>query len=144
MITKQLVQEIIRQHRLRGSRSIHYVDHWARVFEIGKLLAPKTGACQDIVELFAVFHDAGRWDDGKDWNHGQRGADIALGMRGTYFDLDEKGMDLLSMACLGHSLGILEGDVTVQTCWDSDRLDLGRAGIMPIAACVRRRLGLRR
>jgi uncharacterized protein len=27
--------------------------------------------------------------------------------------------------------GQTEGDVTVQTCWDADRLDLGRVGMMP-------------
>jgi uncharacterized protein len=25
----------------------------------------------------------------------------------------------------------MEGDVTVLTCWDADRLDLGRVGIRP-------------
>jgi uncharacterized protein len=28
----------------------------------------------------------------------------------------------------------LQGDVTVQTCWDADRLDLGRVGIRPVAS----------
>ena len=134
MIPRHLIQAIIRQHRLRGSRSIHYVDHWARVFETGTLLASKTGARMDVVELFAVFHDAGRWDDGKDQDHGPRGAEIALAMRGMYFELDPSGMELLVLACRDHTLGILEGDVTVQTCWDSDRLDLGRAAIRPIAS----------
>jgi uncharacterized protein len=27
--------------------------------------------------------------------------------------------------------GQMEGDVTVRTCWDADRLDLGRVGIRP-------------
>ncbi|MFM7531655.1 MAG: hypothetical protein ACKO5J_04035, partial [Rubrivivax sp.] len=30
-----------------------------------------------------------------------------------------------------HSSGLTEADVTVQTCWDADRLDLGRVGIRP-------------
>ena len=29
--------------------------------------------------------------------------------------------------------GFIEADITVQTCWDSDRLDLGRVGIKPMA-----------
>ena len=30
-----------------------------------------------------------------------------------------------------HSDGIQEGDATVRTCWDADRLDLPRVGIHP-------------
>jgi hypothetical protein len=30
-----------------------------------------------------------------------------------------------------HAKGLIEADVTVQTCWDADRLDLGRVGIVP-------------
>ena len=30
-----------------------------------------------------------------------------------------------------HTEGYLDGDITVQTCWDADRLDLGRVGIVP-------------
>ena len=36
-------------------------------------------------------------------------------------------------ACKYHSDGFVKGDITVQTCWDSDRLDLGRVGIKPLA-----------
>jgi len=27
--------------------------------------------------------------------------------------------------------GLIDADVTIQTCWDADRLDLGRVGITP-------------
>jgi uncharacterized protein len=30
-----------------------------------------------------------------------------------------------------HSDGHVRGDLTVQACWDADRLDLARAGITP-------------
>ena len=30
-----------------------------------------------------------------------------------------------------HSVGRLDRDITIQTCWDADRLDLGRVGINP-------------
>ena len=30
-----------------------------------------------------------------------------------------------------HSGGQVSEDATIQTCWDSDRLDLGRVGIFP-------------
>jgi uncharacterized protein len=32
-----------------------------------------------------------------------------------------------------HSEGAVHADPTVQTCWDADRLDLGRVGVMPDA-----------
>ena len=28
-------------------------------------------------------------------------------------------------------VGATTGDITVQTCWDADRLDLGRVGVYP-------------
>ena len=34
-------------------------------------------------------------------------------------------------ACDLHTEGYLEADITVQTCWDADRLDLGRVGTTP-------------
>jgi len=32
-----------------------------------------------------------------------------------------------------HSDGAVDADPTIQTCWDADRLDLGRVGIKPAA-----------
>ena len=45
--------------------------------------------------------------------------------------LDAPGLDQLAYACRHHSDGLTEADVTVQTCWDADRLDLARVGIEP-------------
>ena len=44
---------------------------------------------------------------------------------------DEKEKELLIEACKYHSDGLIDADITIQTCWDSDRLDLGRVGIKP-------------
>jgi uncharacterized protein len=38
---------------------------------------------------------------------------------------------LLQLACAGHTDEQTHPDSTVQTCWDADRLDLGRVGITP-------------
>ena len=40
-------------------------------------------------------------------------------------------MRLLRTACRYHSDGKLHPNLTVQTCWDADRLDLGRVDIEP-------------
>ena len=41
---------------------------------------------------------------------------------------------MLIYGCRHHSDGFVEGDVTIRTCWDADRLDLGRVGIKPCAS----------
>jgi uncharacterized protein len=46
-------------------------------------------------------------------------------------DLAEEEFELLRYACAYHTSGMTEADITVQTCWDADRLDLGRIGVMP-------------
>ena len=47
------------------------------------------------------------------------------------FTLSDADFALLYEACAYHTDGLTEADVTIQVCWDSDRLDLGRVGIMP-------------
>ena len=132
MLTPDLVQVIIDQHQLKGKRSIHFVDHWARVLENGRRLAGFNQARLEVVELFAVFHDSGRVSDGTDKAHGEVGAQIARSMHELgLFQLDPDGLDLLTLACEQHSWGGTQANITVQTCWDSDRLDLLRAGISP-------------
>ena len=47
------------------------------------------------------------------------------------FDLPDADFGLLYEACAAHTDGLIEGDITVQVCWDADRLDLGGVGILP-------------
>ena len=110
---------------------IHGPSHWARVRAMGLELSLVTGADPLVVELFAWFHDARRLNDGYDPEHGARGAELAGEVRGKFFEVTDEQFALLQEACRGHSDGHLEADVTVQTCWDSDRLDLGRVGNTP-------------
>jgi len=107
------------------------VSHWARVRNNGLRLAKHTGARLDVVELFAFLHDTQRKHDGRDPDHGSRAADFAKKLQGNLFTLDTEGLNLLCFACAGHSDGLLEADITVQTCWDADRLDLARIGVIP-------------
>ena len=105
------------------------MSHWARVLETGRTLARRTGARIEVVELFAVFHDARRLNDGWDREHGLRGADLASQFRRTHFHLSAGDFNLLYQACRDHTQGTTAGDITIQTCWDADRLDLGRVRI---------------
>lgn len=109
----------------------HGVAHWARVLENGQRLADETGANVAVVALFAVLHDSRRINEVTDPEHGPRAAEFAAELRGRFFDLDDHQFRLLHRACEGHTLERDHPDVTIQTCWDADRLDLGRVGIMP-------------
>ncbi len=109
----------------------HGIAHWARVRANGLMLARETGANTHVVELFAFFHDSRRLNEHVDDGHGARGAALAKQLRGQFFDASPQEMELLEFACHFHSDGYQESDVTVMTCWDADRLDLGRVGITP-------------
>ncbi len=111
----------------------HGAAHWVRVRKNGMVLAKTTGANINVVELFSFFHDSCRLNEYVDDGHGKRGAELATKLRGSLFEATDAEMVLLVEACTGHSDGEVDADVTVQTCWDADRLDLGRVGIKPDA-----------
>jgi len=130
MMTNELFKELRKQFVLDW-KGIHGAAHWTRVRENGLRLAESTQARADIVELFAFLHDSMRVNDDFDPYHGTRAAHYAESLRGELFELDDEGLRLLMIACEGHSDGLMDADITVQTCWDADRLDLGRVGIRP-------------
>ncbi|MCL7983172.1 MAG: HD domain-containing protein, partial [marine benthic group bacterium] len=125
-----VVRAILARYPLRWDGT-HGLPHWARVLETGQRLAGETGADREIVALFAVFHDSCRENEGWDDGHGRRGAELAASLRGRLFDLEPARFDMLYHACEYHTDGGTEGDVTILTCWDADRLDLGRVLITP-------------
>jgi len=125
---KPIVQAILTDYAL-SLHGPHGVGHWARVLGNGVRLAEVTGANIDVVKLFAIFHDSRRMNESTDAGHGQRGADFAAQLRGAVFDLPDADFHLLYAACAGHEHGMVDASVTVQTCWDADRLDLGRVGM---------------
>jgi uncharacterized protein len=102
-----------------------------RVLYNGRLLADMENANTRVVELFCMLHDSQRRNERRDPSHGRRAARYAKSLRGVWFDLSDKEMELLTEALKYHSDGYTEADITVQVCWDADRLDLGRVGIKP-------------
>jgi uncharacterized protein len=121
-------EQFARHMRLEGT---HGTKHWSRVLENGLLLARLTGADPRLVAYFATLHDCQRWDEYRDEFHGQRAADFA-GKLEARLGLTRSELQLLQRAMRGHSMPSLEDrDITVQTCWDADRLDLWRIGIQP-------------
>ncbi len=112
-------------------RGIHGVFHWARVLENGLEIAKVTGADAEVTALFAMFHDSRRLNESRDHKHGLRGGDFARSLRDNLVHLDDDRFELLYEACQKHTDGQTSGNPTVLACWDADRLDLGRVGIMP-------------
>jgi uncharacterized protein len=110
---------------------IHGIGHWTRVLTNGLRLAERNGANTLVIVAFALFHDCRRENDGYDPEHGFRGAEYGRHLRQMMPALSAREFDLFHEAATYHSDGLVDGDLTVQTCWDADRLDLYRVGILP-------------
>ncbi len=130
IVTPDFVRLVRREFALDWN-GIHCARHWARVRANGLRLAEVNGADTRVVEYFAFLHDVKRDNDGHDPAHGARAVRLAESLRGGPVQLEDGESDMLCDACRYHSDGRTEAPVTVQTCWDADRLDLGRVGIRP-------------
>ena len=86
------------------SSIIHGVKHWKTVESNGLYLA--------------------------DFKHGLRGSIFAQKHR-DIIDLNDNQFQQLLKACEGHTTGERPDCITINTCWDADRLDIGRVGIQP-------------
>jgi uncharacterized protein len=72
-------------------------------------------------------------DDAYDGEHGPRAVEfIDRCIAEKRFELDAERLEKLRMACRLHTTERQTGDITVDTCFDADRLDLGRVGIYPM------------
>ena len=111
---------------------LHGISHWERVERNGLLLA--TPECDvTIIRLFAYLHDSCREDDNYDEEHGPRAAKMIVGLRKTLLkDLSDQQFETLQKAIRLHTCTHSTGNPTIDACFDADRLDLGRVGIIPI------------
>ena len=110
----------------------HGFDRWMRVLHNGQKLAEMENANLQMSELFCLLHDTQRHNERRDPEHGARAADYAHSIQGKWFDLSSEDMELLDEALRYHSDGYTEADITVEVCWDADRLDLGRVSIKSV------------
>lgn len=132
-VTPDLVA-FLRSHFVLDWHGMHGANHWARVKVNGLLLAAETGADAHVVELFAFLHDSCREHDGHDTSHGPRAAATVEELRDRkLIALSDTQHEWLVDACERHSNGEIHAPLTVQVCWDADRLDLGRVGTRPAA-----------
>jgi uncharacterized protein len=129
IITIELLELIKEQYRLKWF-GIHGVIHWHRVYMNGIRLASQEEVNTRVLQLFSVFHDSRRKNEHRDKNHGKRGAELARELR-KYCPLDDAEFNLLTIACSLHTNTQDHDNMTVQACFDSDRLDLGRVGHYP-------------
>ncbi len=123
---------IIGQFKL-DIKSEHGINHWERVEKIGTYLAEYTKADMEVVSLFAYFHDSKRENENYDPEHGLRSSFFIkeLQSKGA-LNLSEKQLNQLTFACEYHNNSkIKSSNIAIQTCWDADRLDLWRVGVMP-------------
>jgi uncharacterized protein len=127
-------------HATHRSSTIHGPSHWRAVGAVAAELAgvahghggPGAGPDPELLLLFALLHDAMREDDGRDLDHGPRAALLLERLRadGT-IGLDDARAATLAEALHDHTYGTLSAEPTIGTCWDADRLLIGRVGIVP-------------
>lgn len=130
IVNQQYLNFLAKEYRLSHNGQ-YGIDHWLRVLINGRLIAETNGADIQIVEHFALLHDVMRVSEDFDPGHGERAGDFAFGLWGTWIKLSEWQVLKLRKICRAHSAGYISEDVTAQTCWDADRLDIGRLGIKP-------------
>ena len=129
-ISSKLIQ-LLRKEFVLNWGGVHGAPHWARVMQNGLRLCEFTGANPKVVEAFAFLHDSKRLNDEDDPLHGERAANFIRSLPSSVLNLSIEEVKLLVDACIGHSHGLMLADITIRTCWDADRLDLGRGGIYP-------------
>ncbi|MBO8093641.1 MAG: hypothetical protein J7D60_10055 [Prosthecochloris sp.] len=126
-----LQEEVLARYACTQNLVLHGPEHWRRVEVIGLSMARECGADPTVVRLFAWLHDACRLNDDTDDGHGRRSAELVRALRSEYFSIGERSFRQLCEACHYHADGLTTTDPTIGVCWDADRLDLPRVGIMP-------------
>ncbi len=123
--------KIVTSNPNRINSRCHGQEHWARVERNGLYICQLNGADEDVVKLFSLFHDSMRLNDGRDPEHGFRGAEYAKSLLNKEYEITHEKFELLYYACQYHNKKRIAEDKTIGTCWDADRLDLRRVGIKP-------------
>jgi hypothetical protein len=114
-------------------RSHHGLAHWNKVDYNAVTLARLTpGADMKVVRLFAAFHDCKRIDEGHCLKHGRWAAEYIRELHAEgKLGLTAKQLETLTYACAYHDDGKTSDDPTIGVCWDADRMELIRVGMIP-------------
>ena len=130
----ELIERIKKEIRI-DFYGIHGIGHWERVYHNTQLLSEHYGIESKVFELFALLHDSKRHNEHRDPEHGKRAAEFAaLLMKEGAIELSDEESGRLLYACANHThhdkSDPLFYDRIVEICFDSDRLDIGRVGIV--------------
>lgn len=130
---QSVLEDIYDGFVLHKTATIHGISHWKKVEKIGVILAKNTpGADCLVVRLFAIIHDSGRENELEDPGHGHRAAIRCKELfRQERLKISAQQFNKLKFICRHHSDGKISSDPTVGVCWDADRLDITRVGIVP-------------
>lgn len=110
----------------------HGVEHWDRVARFGQLLYQE-GADLDVILAFAYLHDSERMNNGRDINHGKRASRLIDTIRHTKLqNMTDEQIAKLKKACELHTIAHRTGDLTIDICFDADRMDLLRVRNRPL------------
>jgi uncharacterized protein len=127
VVSQAFIQKIAKQFSV-DLHGVHGVRHWIKVHDNGIMLSKETGANVKVILYFAILHDCRRFSNGRDEKHGPRAAAYARKHRDE-INLTNEEFELLDEALTTHTNGCgYNADITVQTCLDADRLDIGRVG----------------
>jgi hypothetical protein len=75
--------------------------------------------------------------------HGQRSAQFVLELKQIELEfLNDEQVNLLWF-CKNHNDGIISDNVTIGTCFDSDRIELIRCGMVPKPSLMSTKTGIR-
>lgn len=111
----------------------HGITHWQHVEAFGLLMQEKCPAAdKEVIRWFAYLHDSMRGNDEYNTEHGLAAAKFINKIRKTFLkDLSDNQIKLLKLACKYHTVRRKTDNLTVNICFDADRLDLPRVGIKP-------------
>lgn len=128
--------DFIREMNWRAG--VHGFGHSRRVYKYGTVLSQKNAKIYkrsvdlDVVRWFAYLHDIQRVFVGDDAGHGERAALFIDHIRKSYLKmLSDEQVHKLKEACRLHATILRTGDLTIDTCFDANRLDLREMGIIP-------------
>ena len=144
------VIKVVSQHT-NPNDNIHGLEHWQRVERNVQLLStPNTNIL--VARLFAYFHDACRLEcvnrpqfsesssnveklkqeRQHEAEHGIKAAKLVKSLRNSLLDsLSDEEVEMLAKACELHTTTLRTDNPTIDICFDADRLDLWRCGIIP-------------
>ncbi len=131
IIPKKILKEIIDNFYLDLDNGVHGIDHWTRVLINGIQLSERNkNINKNIIIAFAFFHDIKRTVEDKEPEHGYNGGRYLLKYK-YKINLTKEELNTCYEACVDHTNVKNHTDINIGACWDADRLDLYRVGVMP-------------